>query len=115
MTMIRFLVLTTLTCAFLAVGPASAQDNPVVSVDENGAGSIVFTVPPQTSSTAGVLTSDPGPGGLSSALTYDLHGPHPGLVAGDVILTEGLLGGPQIPSEVLRFNPFRIDAAGHVI
>ena len=45
------------------------------------------------------MAADAGPGGQSSALTYNLLGP-PGLVIGDVILTEGAGIG-----DILRFNP----------
>src|ERR1700730_4129589 len=43
--------------------------------------------------------NDPGPGGLNGVMTYNLLNP-PGLVAGDVLLTEsgGIL-------DVVRFNP----------
>jgi hypothetical protein len=47
----------------------------------------------------GTLKSDPGPGGLSSVLTYDLLGP-PGLVAGDVFMRDP--GGAIL--DVVRFN-----------
>jgi hypothetical protein len=46
------------------------------------------------------LAADPGPGGLTAALTYDLLNP-PGLVAGDFIL----LDAPgAATSDVIRFN-----------
>src|SRR5438034_6863170 len=73
-------------------------DNIIITVDENGHGRLVnpnigtFTLPAS-------MLPDAGPGGQSSALTYNLLGP-PGLVIGDVILTEGLGMG-----DVLRFNP----------
>ena len=73
-------------------------DNIVITVDENGHGQLVnpvsglFVLPAS-------MAADAGPGGQSSALTYNLLGP-PGLVIGDVILTEGAGIG-----DVLRFNP----------
>jgi len=80
---------------------AQAANNPTITVDENGNGSLVFpggapfNVP-------GVLAADPGPGGLALALTYNLLGP-PGLVAGDLILLEP--GGGGLISDIIRFNP----------
>jgi hypothetical protein len=75
-----------------------ADLNPLITVDENGNGTLLFPggspIP-----THGVLAPDPGPGGLAAALTYNLLGP-PALVAGDVFLLEG-----TAVSEVIRFNP----------
>jgi len=75
-----------------------AQDNPRITVDEAGSGLLVF---PGGSSfaMAGVLAPDPGPGGLGSALTFNLLGP-PSLIAGDLLLTEN-----GFADEVIRFNP----------
>jgi len=73
-------------------------DNIVITVDENGHGTLVnpvsgvFILPAS-------MAADPGPGGRPSALTYNLLNP-PGLVIGDVVLMEG--GGI---GDVLRFNP----------
>ena len=78
-------------------GPAAAV---LITVDESGAGTLVndsgetFTLP-------SALQPDPGPGGLSSVLTYDMLGP-PALTAGDVLLQDGP-GGPVL--DVVRFNP----------
>lgn len=87
--------------AVLSLGAtaARAQNNPIITVDESGVGSLLF---PGGSffSAPGVLARDPGPGGNILALTYNLLGP-PGLVAGDVFLTEP--GG--FISDVIRFNP----------
>jgi len=44
--------------------------------------------------------TDPGPGGLANALTYNLLNP-PGLVAGDLLVQE-VAGGPL--SDLIRFN-----------
>jgi hypothetical protein len=86
----------------LAIGSqAQAQNNPLITVDERGNGSIAF--PGSLPSTLpGVLAPDPGPGGLSAALTYNLGGP-PSLVAGDVLLFEPGIGGAI--SDQFRFNP----------
>src|SRR5690348_13331829 len=83
---------------FLHITSAFADNVPLITVDENGNGTLLFPggVPIPTH---GVLAADPGPGGLSSVLTYNLLGP-PSLVAGDVLLTDG--GGLQ---DVIRFNP----------
>ena len=75
--------------------------NPTITVDENGNGTIQFPGGP-AGALPGVLAPDPGPGGLASALTYNLLGP-PGLVAGDLILLEP--GGGGLLSEIIRFNP----------
>jgi hypothetical protein len=87
---------------------------PHVTVDENGHGSINFHISGNeycfTATTlplASVLAPDPGPGGLTSALTYDLSitnfGAGPPLVGGDVLLTNVACGG--CVRDVIRFNP----------
>ena len=87
-----------LATLLLVTSSNAFADNIVLTVDENGHGSLVnpvsgvFVLPAS-------MAADAGPGGKSSALTYNLLGP-PGLVIGDVILTEG--GGI---GDVLRFNP----------
>jgi hypothetical protein len=87
--------------ALLAIGSgnAFADNNPLITLDENGHGTLLFPggspIP-----TTGVLAPDPGPGGLASALTYNLLGP-PGLVAGDLVL----LDAGNTVSDVIRFNP----------
>jgi hypothetical protein len=86
---------------FVASGVSHAQGaNPTITVDENGNGSLVFpgggTFPTQ-----GVLAPDPGPGGRTAALTYNLLGP-PSLVAGDVFLLEP---GSNVFSDLIRYNP----------
>jgi hypothetical protein len=85
--------------AMLLLHAASAQAIPfIITIDEAGHGTIenpaVFVMP-------FALAPDPGPGGLASVLTYDLLGP-PSLVAGDVLLQDGI-GGPIF--DVIRFNP----------
>ena len=56
---------------------------------------------------AGYLAPDPGPGGLSSALTYDLLNP-PGLTAGDLLLTDPT----TLLSDLIRFNPAESTQSG---
>jgi len=89
--------------ALVALGFSSAAYaqgfSVTITVDENGHGTLTntngfFAVLPFA------LVPDPGPGGLSSTLTYDTLNP-PGLVAGDVFMTEGV-GGPIL--DVVRFN-----------
>ena len=82
---------------------AATLANPLITVNEAGNGSILF---PGSSSASlpGVLAADPGPGGLASALTYNLLGP-PGLIAGDVILTDP----STAQSDLIRFNPANAD------
>ena len=85
------------------VASAAADGCPIITIDENGHGTLDFTgcgggfFP-----SPGVLAADPGPGGLSSVLTYSLLGP-PSLVAGDVLLTDADCGGCFL--DVIRFNP----------
>jgi hypothetical protein len=82
---------------------------PIIVVDENGNGAIDFRPGGPLFLTPGVLRADPGPGGLPSVLTYDLLSP-PGLVAGDLLLMEGV-GGPF--RDVIRFNPAGTGSAGY--
>jgi hypothetical protein len=79
---------------------ASPVPSVLICVDENGNGSITFVGSPDVTTLPGVLAPDPGPGGLASALTYDLLGP-PSLVAGDLQIfdADGTL------SDIIRFNP----------
>jgi hypothetical protein len=83
--------------AFASV-PSHAQNNPLITLDETGVGTILF---PSSAATplASAMLPDPGPGGLAAALTYNLGGP-PTLLAGDLVLTEG-----GVISDVIRFNP----------
>ena len=81
------------------VGVAQAQGfNPLITVDEDGHGTQQFPGQP-TITMPGVLRADPGPGGLASALTYNLLGP-PALTAGDLLIF--LNGGRD---DLVRFNP----------
>jgi hypothetical protein len=77
----------------------SGQVAPIatITVDENGHGNI--TSIGGSFNTTGTLAADPGPGGLSAALTYNLLGP-PSLVAGDLLLDES----PGVLSDIIRFN-----------
>jgi hypothetical protein len=78
----------------------AVPSNPTLTFQENGQGKVelpngaVIPLP-------GALASDPGPGGLSSALTFNAHPAEELLVVGDVLLLDpsGKL------SDVLRFNP----------
>jgi hypothetical protein len=95
-----------LAAALLAlVGPARAQAPlpALITVDENGNGTVRFPPGPSITLPAS-LQPDPGPGGLGSVLTYDLLGP-PSLVAGDVFLNDGPPGGSLDAEDVVRFNP----------
>jgi len=87
-----------------AAGPYTASPgdlvagNIVVTVDENGHGTINGFLGLQPLPFA--LQNDPGPGGLPNVLTYSLVNP-PGLTAGDLLINEpgdGL-------GDVVRFNP----------
>jgi hypothetical protein len=76
----------------LVVGTAEPAKAASITIDENGNG--VGTVG------GGFLASDPGPGGLSSVLTYNLPF---STVVGDFILLEPGTGGATT-SDVVRFN-----------
>jgi hypothetical protein len=93
-------------CLLGAAGAARAQSFTVdIVVDENGNGVISSTESAPTKLPA-ALQDDPGPGGLSGALTYSLTNP-PGLTDGDVLLEEP--GGGL--SDLIRFNPVETCAA----
>jgi hypothetical protein len=88
-------------CLFCVAGTAQAQYNPLITVDQNGNGTIDFgAVGGVEFALFGVLAPDPGPGGLPSALTYELGGP-PALIAGDLLLYNGF----GELHDVIRFNP----------
>jgi hypothetical protein len=97
----NILAVLSLAASLLATGGnVLAANIPTISVDETGPGTLRFPGGPNFA-LPGVLALDPGPGGLSSALTYDLLGP-PALVAGDVLLLEPGLG---VLTDIIRFNP----------
>ena len=89
-----------LCLAFLLVVTSSTvlADNILLTVDENGNGTLVSPFVSGPLALPSSLAQDPGPGGLAGALTYSLLNP-PGLVIGDVILTEG-----GVMGDLLRFN-----------
>jgi hypothetical protein len=86
----------------------AVQADPIITVDELGHGTILF---PGSAPFAMpfALQADPGPGGLASVLTYNLGGP-PALVAGDVLLRDGV-DGPIL--DVIRFNPAGTGSPGY--
>lgn len=97
-------LLVVLAPALLITSLAHAASFSVsITVDEKGHG--LFTNTSGFSQTlTGTLKNDPGPGGLSNVLTYDLLSP-PGLVAGDVLLREET--GSKFDGlilDVVRFN-----------
>jgi hypothetical protein len=85
---------------FLAAAPAFAQSTVTISFDENCTGLFENSNGSSFSLDCGPL-NDPGPGGLSNALFYNMLNP-PGLVAGDVFILEP---NSQILSDILRFDP----------
>lgn len=87
---------------------ALVNGNIVLTVDENGNGTLNGFGGPQA--LPFYLGADPGPGGLSSVLTYDMLNP-PGLVSGDVLMQEGP-GGPVF--DVVRFNGNEVNPSGNV-
>jgi PEP-CTERM motif-containing protein len=93
--------LATLLCVLGIATAAAAQGFSVtITVDENGHGTLANSTGFSSALTFS-LAPDAGPGGLSSALTYDLMNP-PGLVAGDLRLSE--VAGAAL-SDLIRFNP----------
>jgi hypothetical protein len=92
---------------FLAGGnQVFAQFSITITVDENANGTFSNTTG-FFSPLPSAMQADPGPGGLSSALTYGLLNP-PGLVAGDLLLVEpGAIG---LISDIVRFNPNEVIA-----
>src|ERR1700736_1783731 len=93
-------LLTGLVSAVLLTSASAAPITTItITMDENCSGTIDgFTgVAPLSCG----LAADPGPGGLASAVTYDLLNP-PGLVAGDLVLQE-IAGAAN--SDIVRFNP----------
>jgi hypothetical protein len=71
----------------------------IITANEDGVGTLTISGTPNNM--PGVLAADPGPGGLTSALTFNLLGP-PSLKAGDLIVLEspgGAIG------DIIRFNP----------
>lgn len=81
----------------VSVGTASAQFSVTLRFDKDGTGRLTNTAGANLALPASNLT-DPGPGGLSSVLFYNMLNP-PGLTVGDVVITEG-----SATSDILRFN-----------
>ena len=83
----------------IASGILCAQ-GPLVTYhfDEYGFG--IGSGPGGTQFLPGVLASDPGPGGLASALSYSGLGSPPSLVAGDLLLFDSA----NVLSDIIRFN-----------
>src|SRR5262249_46061975 len=98
-----------LTLAFAGVALAQGG-NPFITLTENGYGFLLFPGG-QPLVTRGVLAADPGPGGLPSALTYNLLGP-PSLVAGDLHINE-IQGVTVVGSDIIRFNPAGTGTPGY--
>jgi hypothetical protein len=90
-------------------GRASAQFAITIAVDENGNGTFRNTTG-FFSPLSAALLPDPGPGGLTAALTYGFLNP-PGLTAGDLVLLEQT---PTVTlfSDMIRFNPNQIAPDG---
>jgi len=87
--------------------PAFAQFSVNIMFDEQGNARFTNTAG-FNSALQFALRTDPGPGGLQSALTYDLLNP-PGLTAGDLIILEP---GGLLTSDILRFNPTQVGPGG---
>jgi hypothetical protein len=98
--LMRKLVFRILLSLGLAAAVFGQGNNPRITIDENCNGVILFAGPGVPMPC--VKLADPGPGGLASAVTYNLLGP-PSLVAGDLLLLEP--GGGGLISDLIRFNP----------
>jgi hypothetical protein len=105
--LMKRLLLGVVTVLLCLGGPAFAQGLPIVTLDENGNGTLqiqaAFVPLP------GTLAADIGPGGLNPVLTYTLPFT---TVAGDVLLTDADFGGAFL--DVVRFNPIAGAAATQV-
>lgn len=84
---------------FSAFAAAVADPNPLITLNENGTGTIVFAGG-STFVLNGVAAPDPGPGGLTNALTFNLLGP-PSLVNGDLRILDPV---SHLLSDLIRFN-----------
>lgn len=84
--------------AMFAADGVHAQNNPTITVNENGVGTAAFLGGPVIPLT-GVLAADPGPDGLALALTYTFGSVV--LTAGDVGLLDPITG---LLSDAIRFN-----------
>lgn len=104
----RILLVAICLTMLAQIGTLVAQDNPDITLFEDGTGMLVFPGG-GTFSSPGVLQSDPGPGGQASALTFNLLGP-PALVAGDVALIDA---GTFTLSDLIRFNPAGTGSSGY--
>jgi hypothetical protein len=80
--------------------PAAASPILTLTVDENGNGFL------GTTPLVSLLATDPGPGGLTSVLTYLLPASLNGITPGDVLLQSIEPNGLAI-FDVIRFNPAR--------
>jgi hypothetical protein len=93
-------------CGFGLPQAALALTASLIIVDENGNGS---TTTFATFNMPGTVQADPGPGGATNALTYNLLGP-PGLVAGDLLITDICV---TCISDIIRFNPAGTGSPGY--
>ena len=84
-----------LSCASLAAHASGFSVT--ITADEFGNGTLTNTAG-FSSALPSSFTNDPGPGGLSHILTYDLLNP-PGLTVGDLLITES-----GLVLDVVRFN-----------
>ncbi len=84
---------------FLAESSLGGRPATIVTIAVNTLGTGSLNGPQGTLALAGLAAADPGPGGLSSVLTYPLLNP-PSLVIGDVQLTDS-----SGVTELIRFNP----------
>jgi hypothetical protein len=94
-----FTLLFVLGAVIALVAPASAQSIITAVVDEFGNSAVYFDSVFVGSLPPAFFAPDPGPGGLSSVLTYPIPVT---VVPGDVLLTDADFGGLRL--DVVRFN-----------
>jgi hypothetical protein len=105
----HFSIYTVALCLLLfATSPLRAQFVPMstATFDENGNGSLDSNLGGISNPhLASAMAPDPGPGGLSSALTYTLLPPlfATFMNGGDLFIFD--TGSPLVLSDVIRFNP----------
>jgi hypothetical protein len=94
-----------IAAVILSGGAAYAQFSVTIQFNEDGTGLISNTAGFSSSLPSGFV-NDPGPGGFNNALFFSMLNP-PGLVAGDLLLTNG-----ATVSDVIRFDPLTVFGGG---
>lgn len=101
-----FLVIGSLMLMLMISAPAFADFSVAINFDENCNGHFSNSAGFNSALPCSMI-ADPGPGGQSSVMFYNLLNP-PGLVTGDVLI----LDSGNVVSDVLRFDPNIQQASG---